>query len=78
LILRYSDPMAYREARRQERDSDDGRQSARVRMLTNQLKEARKRGDAVTTERIIQSLRDLGITGVRGRERLRANYVSRA
>jgi len=78
MILRYSDPMAYREARRQERDSDDGRQSARVRMLTNQLKEARKRGDAVTTERIIQSLRDLGITGVRGRERLRANYVSRA
>ena len=78
MILRYSDPMAYREARREERSSDNSPRTARVRMLINQLKEARKRGDAVTTERIIQSLRDLGVTGVRGRDRLRANYVSRA
>jgi hypothetical protein len=78
MILRYSDPMAYRAARREERNTDNNPRTARVRMLTNQLKEARKRGDAVTVERIIKSLRDLGVTGVRGRDRLRANYVSRA
>ena len=78
MITRYSDPMAYREMRRESRDRDDLRRSARVRTLSQQLKEARKRGDAVTVERIIQSLRDLGINGVRGRERLRANYMARA
>ena len=47
-------------------------------MLLNQLKDARKRGDTVTTERIILSLRDLGVEGVRGRNRLRATYIARA
>jgi len=78
MIVRYSDPMAFREMRKESRESDDRRNSARVRMLTDQLKKARKRGDAVTVERIVQSLRDLGITGVRGRDRLRVNYMARA
>jgi hypothetical protein len=78
MILRYSDPTAYREARRADRDNQDAMRSPRVRMLLNQLKDARKRGDTVTTERIILSLRDLGVEGVRGRNRLRATYVARA
>jgi len=78
MILRYSDPSAYRQARRADRDRTDTSRSPRVRLLINQLKEARKRGDAVTTERILQSLRDLGVSGVRGRDRLRVHYVSRA
>ncbi len=78
MILRALDPMAYREARRKKRDSEASSRSPRVRVLTNQLKEARKRGDTVTIERIIQSLRDLGVEGVRGRDRLRANYIARA
>ncbi len=78
MILRYSDPTAYREARRADRDNQDAMRSPRVRMLLNQLKDARKRGDTVTTERIILSLRDLGVEGVRGRNRLRATYIARA
>jgi len=78
MILRYSDPTAYRMERRKDRDNQDAVRSPRVRMLVNQLREARKRGDSVTTERIIQQLRDLGVEGVRGRDRLRATYVARA
>jgi len=78
MILRYTDPTAYRDARRANRMSDDGRQSPEVRRFVKLLKEARKRGDPAATERILLSLRDLGISGVRGRERLRVNYIARA
>jgi len=78
MILRYQNPQAYREARKEQRDKETSRNLPRVRALAQQLKDARKRGDAVSTERIIQELRDLGVDGVRGRDRQRVNYAARA
>jgi hypothetical protein len=78
MILRYRDPQAYREAKQREKDSESSTRMPRVQALSQQLKRARKRGDAVSSERIIAELRDLGVEGARGRDRLRVNYVARA
>ena len=78
MILRYKDPRAYREERKKRQASDTSSRLPRVRVLSQQLKNARKQGDAVSAERIISELRDLGVDSARGRDRLRANYVARA
>lgn len=78
MILRYKDPNAYREERRKRQAADTSNRLPRVRALSQQLKNARKQGDAVSAERIISELRDLGVDSARGRDRLRVNYVARA
>ena len=78
MILRYKDPNAYREERKKRQSKDTSDRLPRVRALSQQLKNARKRGDAVSAERIISELRDLGVDSARGRDRLRVNYVARA
>lgn len=78
MILRYSDPTAYRAARKAKRDREAANRTPEMRRIVSQLRKARKRGDAAATERIVKQLKELGVAGVRGRERQRVDYIGRA